>query len=76
MSSFSWGLDCTFGFRAPEACNEDCVEAAEESADSFLAQAIHSMEESVNGTANVENNPMPEAGDFTECGNLSIIKAF
>lgn len=67
-----WGLYCAFGFRSPEATNEDHAAAAEESAGSFLAKAIHSMEENVDGTVNVENNAMPEAGDFTENGNFNV----
>lgn len=68
---------CTFGFRTPEASNEDHVAAADESAGSFLAKAIHSMEENVNGTVNMENNTMPEAGDLTEYGNFNVaIKPF
>ncbi|XP_075905528.1 uncharacterized protein LOC142903644 isoform X2 [Nelusetta ayraudi] len=52
----------------PEPSNEDHVAAADKSAGSFLAKAIHSMEENVNGTVNMENNTMPEAGDLTEYG--------
>lgn len=62
----------TFGCRTPEDANEDHAAAAEESAGSFLAKAIHSMEENVNGTVNIENNAMPEAGDFTESGNFNV----
>lgn len=65
-------LYCTFGFRTPEASNAEHAAAAEESAGSFLAKAIHSMEENVNGTVNIENNTMPEAGDFTESGNFIV----
>lgn len=67
-----WGLYRTFGFRTPEATNEQHAAAAEESAGSFLAKAIHSMEENVNGTADSENDAMPEAGDFTESGNFNV----
>lgn len=66
------GLYRPFGFRTPEATNEDHAAAPEESAGSFLAKAIHSMEENVNGTADSENDAMPEAGDFTESGNFNV----
>lgn len=61
-----------FDFRTPEATHGDHAAGAEETASSFLAKAIHSMEENANSTIKGENNIMPEAGDFTESGKFYL----
>lgn len=69
---FPKGLHFSFGCRTPKASDKDHVSAAEESAGSFLAKAIQSIEEKTVDTDNIQNNMMPETGDYIESGNFNV----
>lgn len=61
-----------FGFRTLKASDKGHLSAAEESAGSFLAKAIQSIEEKTLDTENIQNNMMPETGDCIESGNFNV----